>query len=511
MTTPEEEKAKPKTKETGEKQVRFSENAKTDPVAKQPYSRRIVVAGKGKAKPIRDIGILVAAFAILLLTTRNFEMSAVTNQDEDEDVIVPQDPIANKLNKLANAFVKLAQSEMDSKPFRKEPCDIFLRLGTIPKTGYSLFAGRNYTEDEMIPIPGLEVSRWFPVGDDQNHILNIAPHGFLLKHHPLQINVQGMLVTETDMTQSVSVRATRDIREGEELFVGFQQHPAKYTTIHSFDSIPSPEDYEIAREIRTDVELTGKRLVHGQRKKSVKINPAPLLAMMQRSMEKVRPQVAALLHHETLYESLLYHHKVNSVCPSDIVVVDSTTVRTRYAVSKGDKLTVIPFQRLMTSKGELKENELPIWKLHCLSVENESQVEWYCPLTMSIQHFITAPKNSPHNVQLMWVQHDELHARSDVFAWNVVAVQDLPAGAEVRNDCHSTKCSDTSSDAYTLVSSLSFTAQISRGLERQIVGLILACLTILDVLFQQHMNKFWKDALKTVLVLITIDTVFSFF
>jgi hypothetical protein len=431
----------PERKETGEKQVRFSENTKTDASAKQqPYSRRIVLAGKGKgkAKPIRDVGIFIAIFAVLMFITRDFEKSVVTNPDEDEDAIVPQDPIADKLNKLANAFVKLAQSDMDSKPFRKEPCDIFLRLGTIPKTGYSLFAGRNYTQDEMIPIPGLEISRWFPIRDDQSHTLNIAPHGFLLKHHPLQINVQGMLMTETDMTQSVSVRATRDIREGEELFVDFQQHPAKYLTMHSFDSIPSPEDHEIAREIRTDVVLTGKRLVHGQRKKSVKINPAPLLAMMQRSMEKVRPQVAALLHHETMYESLLYHHKVNSVCPSDVVVIDSTSVRTRYAVKMSNELTVIPLQRLITLKEEEKEN----WSLHCVPVEKESRIEWYCPLTMSAQHLITAPDNSPHNVELKWVEHEDLHNRNDLFAWKIVALQDLPAGAEVRSNCHSTRCSD---------------------------------------------------------------------
>ncbi|GAX23731.1 hypothetical protein FisN_12Hh308 [Fistulifera solaris] len=436
MSALEEEKTKPASnaekRETGEKQVRFSENAKTDPSSKQPYSRRIVVAGKGKGngKPIRDIGIFIAIFVVLMFITRDFEKSVVNNSDEDDDAIVPQDPIANKLNKLANAFIKLAQSEMDSKPFRKEPCDIFLRLGTIPKTGYSLFAGRNYTQDEMIPIPGLEISRWFPIRDDQSHNLNVAPHGFLLKHHPLQTNVQGMLMTETDMTQSVSVRATRDIREGEELFVDFHQHPAKFLTSHSLDPIPSPEDHEIAREIRTDVKLTGKRLVHGQRKKSVKINPAPLLAMMQRSMEKVRPQVAALLHHETVYESLLYHHKVNSVCPSDVVVVDSTSVRTRYAVSKGDKLTVIPLQRVTTTKEE-EENQLPNWASHCISVKNESQIEWYCPLTMSTQHLITAPDNSPHNVELNWVEHEGLHARNDLFAWKIVALQDLPAGAEI--------------------------------------------------------------------------------
>lgn len=424
-------------KETAEKHVHFpeSENKKSqvNPEKKKPYSRRFVIDGKnkGKANPVRDIGILLAVVVILLYLTRNFEMAGLPSDEDEEEIIIPEDPVANTLNKIANAFAKLAQSDVDSKSYRNEPCDLFLRLGSIPKTGYSLFAGKNYTQDEMIPIPGLEISRWFPVIADTGNSWNVAPHGFLLKHHPLQINVEGLLVTEADLTQSVSVRATRNIREGEELYVDFQQHPGKYLT-KMFDSIPSKKDHEIATEIRRDVEFTGKRLVQGKRKKSIRINPAPMLSLMQRSMEKVRPQVAALLHHESIYEPLLmYHHKVGSVCPSDFVVVDSTSVRTRYAVTKGERLTVIPLHHFSTPNAQEGDTQFPDWALHCVSIDKGAQTDWYCPLTMSAQHLLKTSNDSSFNVEVKWTEYNELHARSDLYAWDLVAVEDLAAGSEV--------------------------------------------------------------------------------
>lgn len=430
MTTDE---TKPKSilkKETAEKHVHFpqAENKKPSVNSKKPYSRRIVIGGKnkGKANPLRDLGILLAAVGVLMLMTRNFEMPGPST---DEEEFIPEDPFANTLNKLANAFAKLAQADMDSKSYRNEPCDIFLRLGSIPKTGYSLYAGRNYTQDEMIPIPGMELSRWLPVSN-----LNVAPHGFLLKHHPLQINVQGLLFTEAHLTQSVSVRATRDILEGEELYIDFQQHPAKHLT-NLFDYIPSKEDHEIASEIRKDIIFTGKRLVQGQRKKTIRINPTPMLSLVQRSMEKVRPQVAALLHREPMYEPSLYQHKVSSVCPSDVVVVDNTSIRTKYTVAKGETLTVIPLHRFSTPKEQEGEDELPDWALHCISADKGNQTEWFCPLTMSALHLIKAAIDSSFNVELKWTEHDELHERSDLFAWSLVAVEDLAAGAEVNFGC----------------------------------------------------------------------------
>ena len=433
-----------------EKHVRFPENDSASvkrPKAK-PYSRRIVVGGKnnGKAKPLRDIGIFVAVLAVLLFLSRNFEMSSLPS-DEDEEEIIPEDPFANKLNKIANAFAKFIQADMNSKSYRNEPCDVFLRLGSIPNTGYSLFAGKKYTQEDMIPIPGLELSRWLSVTDRKGNSISVAPHGMLLKHHPNRSNVQGLLVTEADLTQSVSVRATRDIREGEELYVDFQHHPARYLN-SLFDYIPSTKDHEIATEIRRDVANTGKRLVQGKRKKSIRINPAPILSLIQRSMEKVRPQVAALLHHETMYEPLLFQHKMSSFCPSDFVVADSTRVRTKYAVNKGETLTVIPLYHWNASSKQEGESESTDWTLHCASVDKGIKMDWFCPLTMSIQHLIRASDDFPYNVELKWTERNELHSRSDLYAWDLVAMANLAAGEEVSRCRRASGLSYLSSEAY---------------------------------------------------------------
>jgi hypothetical protein len=97
---------------------------------------------------------------------------------------------------------------------------------------------------------------FFPVfnGNDGNVDIHVSQYGLLLKHHPSLANLQGGPTWSEkgnlDRTAVNSLKATRAIEPGDELFLLFDNHPERVLGEGSdLFSIPSLEDYGMADEI----------------------------------------------------------------------------------------------------------------------------------------------------------------------------------------------------------------------------------------------------------------------
>ena len=94
----------------------------------------------------------------------------------------------------------------------------------------------------------------------------VSQYGLLLKHHPFLANVEGPIWSEKSdiLAPSTveSLKATRVIEPGEELFLSFSEYPLHHSDVVS---IPTLEDYELADEIVND-EIRSQRRGAGTRK-----------------------------------------------------------------------------------------------------------------------------------------------------------------------------------------------------------------------------------------------------
>ena len=138
-------------------------------------------------------------------------------------------------------FGKLAPG-MYNRADDDDPCGVFIDDSSIPETGWGWFAGKDYTAGEVIRREkgySLSIPPVFGSRDASettaHHGGGIAPLRLLMKPHPILSNVRwdderdsNSLLSQDhkpgDWTASV-LTATRDIREGEELFLSLEDHP----------------------------------------------------------------------------------------------------------------------------------------------------------------------------------------------------------------------------------------------------------------------------------------------
>lgn len=122
--------------------------------------------------------------------------------------------------------------------YEDDPCGIYLAPSSLPESGWGWFAGKNYTIGESIreergnapPVPPPIVSE-----SATPSYKGIAPWSMLLNPHSVLSNVRWEEVSSSSLPQSplpdqrriVSsvLVATRDILEGEEFFLSWEDHP----------------------------------------------------------------------------------------------------------------------------------------------------------------------------------------------------------------------------------------------------------------------------------------------
>ena len=168
-----------------------------------------------------------------------------------------------------------------------DPCSLYLAPSSIPETGWGWFAGKNYTAGEAIrterghkhnflaaisppsatssastttsEMPPTTSTKGMEIGG------GVAQWSFLLKPHSVLSNVKWVEgdddSSSSPVPQAVSILiATRDIVEGEEFFLSWEDHPYGNGESGSFghviaDSLPSPDHFlradEHIRDART--------------------------------------------------------------------------------------------------------------------------------------------------------------------------------------------------------------------------------------------------------------------
>jgi hypothetical protein len=157
-----------------------------------------------------------------------------------------------------------------------DPCSLYLGPSSIPDTGWGWFAGKNYTAGESIrierghkhnflavipPPPSATSSASSTSETPTTTTKGIVPWSLLLKPHSLLSNVKweeedddssSLLPQEEEWALAVSVLvATRDIVEGEEFFVSWEDHPNGGSGPFGYvfgDSLPSPDHFLRADE-----------------------------------------------------------------------------------------------------------------------------------------------------------------------------------------------------------------------------------------------------------------------
>ena len=204
---------------------------------------------------------------------------------------------------LVSRKAKLAYDRRGGKA--SPNCTSFYAKSSIPGAGYSVFAGRDYEQGDVVvrycdpvlfcfagtndmfrlcsqslikfnaytllPI-NLSVPQQtqFPTGDFLPTTLNsqddknlfIQQYAYLLKYHHLESNLEGQaFATKLSMSEATStsedyqLRASKPIQAGDELLLPFSQHPMSQlegSSHHYFDSIPNSEEFSIAEDIIRD-------------------------------------------------------------------------------------------------------------------------------------------------------------------------------------------------------------------------------------------------------------------
>jgi hypothetical protein len=472
------EKERPKSilkKEVSKKHVKFDrmdvvgsgdarDSRKSLPPKKQQQSGKF---STGKSNIIRDSLLLVGIIGFLLYYTLDFTPPMTEEKVEQP---IKQIAVANTLNNIANSFVGLLQTK-DRRPSLSPDCSTLIGQGSIPGTGYSLYAGRNYNKGDLVVS---EAQSLLPVG---NTTTSLPAHAFLIKPHPYLANVEGVLLSLRDEASNLdrfSLRATRPIHAGEEFFVTYTHHPASslLQNSHIFDQIPSVEDYALADGLIDDLILTSKRMVYAHLKRMITVNTDYIFTLMRRSIGKLNPAVAALLPSRAqlakdrfgqsssltqLKNKTLQVHQLISSCLDDLQVQEkadtSRALQVTRNIKKGEVVTTVPMYVISdveaasvscetTKKEECASPRNPYSPL-CLFVGSQSSPNiFFCPLTEAIYlSNSNADTATPANVEFQWADSDYrkasilelINAPVGVVAWNVVALKNLEAGVEVRS------------------------------------------------------------------------------
>ena len=104
----------------------------------------------GKADPVRDLGILFGIFLLFYFVSNSFDN--ILDTDDGEMVEELQDQKKFKgFKAMQQALGSLMEEQMSKYPLR-EDCELFLAPSSIPKSGWGVFTGRDFTAGENVLV-----------------------------------------------------------------------------------------------------------------------------------------------------------------------------------------------------------------------------------------------------------------------------------------------------------------------------------------------------------------------
>jgi hypothetical protein len=405
-----------------------------DPIVDKPKKARSPTKF-GKADPVRDSIFLICFLGILIF----FSGKHGRPRKEKEDIDVPPPPtILDKITKLAFEAAKKR---------RKEPCSLFLYTGSIPNTGLSYFAGRDYEAGELL----LQDFSTFPLGSKY-----ASPSALVLKHHPVLTNVQGILYfNDTNTGGSFQLRASKSIAVGDEIFV---EYDASLHNHSVYNHIPCPSDYDMAAEIVRDA----LRSVydHKTRDGTHICSMSPVMKLLKRSIARFNPMIASMLPTSSSTSKTFRNHlpsvavlrnqtlvnlQQSAFCVNDIQqkidVNGSHSSIMQQRVEAGTVVVTLPLYLMRTTEPGVCEieNDCIVTQNNCFEYGNISVT--VCPLGPIIElvngdddvHSVNvAYRWSAHRAVQNFVMHEWSAFSTAVMAWDVIALRNIEIGEKVR-------------------------------------------------------------------------------
>jgi hypothetical protein len=261
--TPNGAKGEAPSKGTAEKTKAANGSTKPTQQGKTPSRRRRIVFPKNTEGPRRvsagkvNLNTLLFYFiggiaALLWVTSKSSSMFAPGAEKEFKR-ITKAPPFRQEERKqmwrkfifdpLLDTLLKYHPEIFEGNLDQSDPCGLYLTQSSIPETGWGWFAGKNYDSGEAIRIETLTTG-------------GIPSGSLLLKPHSVLSNVKWEAApqapSEEDWSASVLV-ATREIQEGEEFFLSWEDHLYSSVSDGPFDYVfadvlPLPEHFSKANE-----------------------------------------------------------------------------------------------------------------------------------------------------------------------------------------------------------------------------------------------------------------------
>lgn len=439
--------AESKSGEFSSKQVRFDASVKTQSTKKRLVKRVGPEEGEstkvhmGKFNPLRDLAIAVGAIGFMAIVGRDFDPASFR-----KGASKPKSPALVALESFKDSFAKTFEERR-----REETCDLFLETSSIPGSGLSIFAGRNYSAGELL-MDSPMLFPWSLTETDDSAFL--PAYAFLLKHRPNMTNVEGTLVTANEYAQ-LELRATTEIKEGDELFVPFDMHPKASLPAHSslFQYIPTMKTYEEVRAILEDMQSSFRKLLSGKKANRKVLDSNFGVNMVKRSVTKVDYSVGSLLPNSKgdfeaqrkRYPMWAKSNKrsldalqANGKCLCDVKQEEDATIVATKSFKKGEvvvpaPLHVMEYDRSCSTSKE-KECRVPKNTALCFGHQDSNLV--FCPLTLSA--LIPQESDGDINVEYRWTSdtmkkltvEDALTVPGGL-SWDVVATKDIASGGKV--------------------------------------------------------------------------------
>jgi hypothetical protein len=429
------------------RRVQFHASAKTEDGATDPFGVSIprrVKLGKGNANPIRDALFLFAFVGMLMYMALSADNMVTKNDQQPRKKT--KIALAEEMNKMQKAMARMLM-EATEKSRRKESCDVFLAKGSIPQTGYGVFAGRRFLKGEVIYHHSMTV----PIELKDGHVEQVSSLALLLKFHPDLSNVENV-----NTLGEMKLRATRAIKAGEELFLPYEQHPVYLLAMKEhqlFSHIPVISDYNFAEQLQTDIKNAARRMevAHNRRvQDAITLNTGYLYSLGAQITARFAPNVAKLLPSSrsdlqsrgdlplrmaALTNQTLAKLQMNGSCLGDVIL--------NVSESNDDSRVSIVATRSVKTNEILQTVPIHLFKSSRKSHSNcfsSKAVDWkVCPLTDIAQAPIAIPSEA--NVALKWTELNAVksfresfmdEAAAGMFTAELVALKPLEVGHKVR-------------------------------------------------------------------------------
>jgi hypothetical protein len=280
--------------------------------------------------------------------------------------------------------------------------------------------------------------------DDENSVYSIPPLALLIKHHPQLANVEpteplwssGNNNDNSDrQNRMISLRATKDILPGQELFLEFDQHPARVMPdfFRNTVRIPTLNEYKEADEIILEERIAFTKvnnIINKKRSNEVGLG----LRMTQKAVARYQPVVAALLpimadplvqyRHKSTVTNSLQNQTMDSLMEYGICASDYDTVRgtVRRPTKEGRRVMPVPLY-VTTETGEQcsedgscsssSSSSSSTMKKGCLYRTDSALV--LCPL-VDVEYAVAASdeEGTAANVKFQWSSWNPINATGKV-------------------------------------------------------------------------------------------------